>query len=229
MSGGKEEVIEPFADRLVGRYTIGDIVHPETGEVIVAHDTMITDAQCKAIIEAGITEARVRSAINCRAKHGVCVHCYGADLASGKPVSIGEAVGIIAAQSIGEPGTQLTMRTFHSGGVAGSDITQGLPRVEEIFEARKPKVAALLAEFDGTIRVEDTKKGRQVHMIDKETGEERVAPISLKTKLIVEEGAEVKRCQKLSDGTETPADILRISGLDAVYEYIIKEIQRVYR
>ena len=229
MSGGKEEVIEPFADRLVGRYVIGDVVNPTTGEVIVEHDTMITDAQCNAIIAAGIEEVRIRSAINCRAKQGVCVHCYGSDLASGKPVSIGEAVGIIAAQSIGEPGTQLTMRTFHSGGVAGSDITQGLPRVEEIFEARKPKVAALLAEFDGTIRVEDTKKGRQVHMIDKETGEEKVAPISLKTKLIVEEGAEVRRCQKLSDGTETPADILRISGLDAVYEYIIKEIQRVYR
>jgi len=121
------------------------------------------------------------------------------------------------------------MRTFHSGGVAGSDITQGLPRVEEIFEARKPKVAALLAEFDGIVTSEDTKKGRQVHMIDSETGEERVAPISLKTKLIVEEGATVKKCQKLTDGTETPADILRISGLDAVYEYIIKEIQRVYR
>ncbi len=229
MSGGKEEVIEPFADRLVGRYVIGNVVDPATGEVIVEHDTMITDDQCKAIVAAGIEEVRIRSTINCRAKHGVCVHCYGSDLASGKPVSIGEAVGIIAAQSIGEPGTQLTMRTFHSGGVAGSDITQGLPRVEEIFEARKPKVAALLAEFDGTIRVEDTKKGRQVIMIDKETGEEKVTPISLKTKLIVEEGAEVRRCQKLSDGTETPADILRISGLDAVYEYIIKEIQRVYR
>ncbi len=229
MSGGKEEVIEPFADRLVGRFAIGDIVDPATGEVIVANDTMITEPQVKAIIDAGIEEAHVRSAINCKAKHGVCVHCYGADLATGKPVSIGESVGIIAAQSIGEPGTQLTMRTFHSGGVAGSDITQGLPRVEEIFEARKPKVSALLAEFDGTIRIEDTKKGRQVHMIDKETGEERVAPISLKTKLVVEDGAEVRRCQKLSDGTETPADILRISGLVAVYEYIIKEIQRVYR
>ncbi len=229
MSGGKEEIIEPFADRLVGRYVIGNVVNPTTGEVIVEHDTMITDAQCKEIVAAGIEEVRIRSTINCRAKHGVCVHCYGSDLASGKPVSIGEAVGIIAAQSIGEPGTQLTMRTFHSGGVAGSDITQGLPRVEEIFEARKPKVAALLAEFDGTVRVEDTKKGRQVHMIDKETGEEKVAPISLKTKLIVKEGDEVRRCQKLSDGTETPADILRISGLDAVYEYIIKEIQRVYR
>jgi len=228
-SSGKSEIIEPFADRLVGRYTIGDIVNPETGELIVANDTMISDAQAKAIIESGITEAHVRSAINCRAKHGVCVHCYGADLATGRPVSIGESVGIIAAQSIGEPGTQLTMRTFHSGGVAGSDITQGLPRVEEIFEARKPKVSALLSEFDGTIRIEDTKKGRQVHMIDKETGEERVAPISLKTRLVVEDGAEVRRCQKLSDGTETPADILRISGLDAVYEYIIKEIQRVYR
>ena len=229
MSGGKEEVIEPFADRLLGRFTIGNVVNPTTGEVIVEHDTMISEAQVKAIIEAGIEEVCVRSAINCRAKHGVCVHCYGADLASGKPVSIGEAVGIIAAQSIGEPGTQLTMRTFHSGGVAGSDITQGLPRVEEIFEARKPKVAALLAEYNGTVTTEDTKKGRQVHMIDSETGEERITPISLKTKLIVEEGATVKKCQKLTDGTETPADILRISGLDAVYEYIIKEIQRVYR
>ena len=229
MSGGKEEVIEPFADRLLGRYTIGAVVNPTTGEVIVEDDTMISDAQVKAIIEAGIEEVRVRSAINCRAKHGVCVHCYGADLASGRPVSIGEAVGIIAAQSIGEPGTQLTMRTFHSGGVAGSDITQGLPRVEEIFEARRPKVAALLAEYNGTITVEDTKKGRQVHMVDSETGEEHIAPISLKTKLIVEDGATVRKCQKLTDGTETPADILRISGLDAVYEYIIKEIQRVYR
>ncbi len=229
MSGGKEEVIEPFADRLLGRYTIGAVVNPTTGEVIVEDDTMISDAQVKAIIEAGVEEVRVRSAINCRAKHGVCVHCYGADLASGRPVSIGEAVGIIAAQSIGEPGTQLTMRTFHSGGVAGSDITQGLPRVEEIFEARRPKVAALLAEYNGTITVEDTKKGRQVHMVDSETGEEHIAPISLKTKLIVEDGATVRKCQKLTDGTETPADILRISGLDAVYEYIIKEIQRVYR
>ncbi len=229
MSGGKEEVIEPFADRLLGRFTIGNVVNPTTGEVIVEHDTMISEAQVKAIIEAGIEEVCVRSAINCRAKHGVCVHCYGADLASGKPVSIGEAVGIIAAQSIGEPGTQLTMRIFHSGGVAGSDITQGLPRVEEIFEARKPKVAALLAEYNGTVTTEDTRKGRQVHMIDSETGEERITPISLKTKLIVEEGATVKKCQKLTDGTETPADILRISGLDAVYEYIIKEIQRVYR
>ncbi len=229
MSGGKEEVIEPFADRLIGRFVIGDVVDPATGEVIVEDDTMITDDACRRIIDAGIEEVRIRSTINCRAKHGVCVHCYGADLASGRPVSIGEAVGIIAAQSIGEPGTQLTMRTFHSGGVAGSDITQGLPRVEEIFEARRPKVAALLSEYDGTVRVEETKKGRQVHMIDRETGEEKVAPISLKTKLIVEEGAEVHRCQKLTDGTETPADILRISGLDAVYAYIIKEIQRVYR
>ncbi len=229
MPGGKEEVIEPFADRLLGRYTIGDVVNPATGEVIVEHDTMINPAQVKAIVDAGIEEVHIRSAINCKSKHGVCVHCYGADLASGKPVSIGEAVGIIAAQSIGEPGTQLTMRTFHSGGVAGSDITQGLPRVEEIFEARKPKVASLLAEFDGTVHVEETKKGRQVHMVDSETGEEKIVPVTLKTKLIVEEGATVKRCQKLSDGTETPADILRISGLDAVYEYIIKEIQRVYR
>ena len=171
----------------------------------------------------------IRSVINCKAKHGACVHCYGADLASGLPVSIGEAVGIIAAQSIGEPGTQLTMRTFHSGGVAGGDITQGLPRVEEIFEARKPKKVAVLSDFDGTVRIEDDKKLKRLTVIDDETGEERSTTVPYSSKIIVEDGQKVTKCQKLTDGTETSADILRISGLDAVYEYIIKEIQRVYR
>ncbi|MEG1742857.1 MAG: DNA-directed RNA polymerase subunit beta', partial [Clostridia bacterium] len=166
---------------------------------------------------------------NCRAKHGACVHCYGADLASGLPVSIGEAVGIIAAQSIGEPGTQLTMRTFHSGGVAGGDITQGLPRVEEIFEARKPKKTAILSDFNGTVRIEEVKRTKQIVVIDDETGEERATSVPYVMKIVVEDGAKVTKCQKLTDGTETPADILRISGLDAVYEYIIKETQRVYR
>ncbi len=229
LPGGKEEVIEPFEDRLIGRYVIGDLVNPKTGEVIVPDDTMINEEHIEKIKEAGIEKVHIRSVINCKAKHGTCVHCYGADLASGLPVSIGEAVGIIAAQSIGEPGTQLTMRTFHSGGVAGGDITQGLPRVEEIFEARKPKRTAVLSEFDGKVRIEESKKLKQVIVTDNETGEERGASVAVTTKIIVEDGAEVEKCQKLTDGTESPADILRISGLDAVYEYIIKEIQRVYR
>ncbi len=229
LSGGKEEVIEPFEDRLLGRYVIGDVCDPATGEVIVPDDTMITEDQAAKIIAAGIERVHIRSVINCRSRHGACVHCYGADLASGKPVSIGEAVGIIAAQSIGEPGTQLTMRTFHTGGVAGGDITQGLPRVEEIFEARKPKKVALLSDFNGTVRIEDDKKLRQITVIDDETGEERTSSVPYASKIEVEDGQKVTKCQKLTDGTETSADILRISGLDAVYEYIIKEIQRVYR
>ncbi len=229
LSGGKEEVIEPFEDRLFGRYVIGDLVNPNTGEIIVPHDTMITEEQVKEICKSGIEKVHIRSVINCKAKHGACVHCYGADLATGLPVSIGESVGIIAAQSIGEPGTQLTMRTFHSGGVAGGDITQGLPRVEEIFEARKPKRTAVLSDFNGTVRIEEAKKLKQIIVTDDDTGEERSTSVPILTKVIVEDGAHVEKCQKLTDGTESPADILRISGLDEVYEYIIKEIQRVYR
>ncbi len=229
LPGGKEAVIEPFEDRLIGRYTLGDIVDPATGEVIVPNDTMINEKQVERIVAAGIERVQIRSLINCRAKHGVCAHCYGADMTSGKQVNLGEAVGIIAAQSIGEPGTQLTMRTFHSGGIAGGDITQGLPRVEEIFEARKPKKTAVLAEFDGTFRIEESKKTKQLIVRDDETGEEKATSVPLLTKVAVEDGAKVVKCQKLTDGTECPADILRIKGLDAVYEYIIKETQRVYR
>ncbi|MBQ8896505.1 MAG: DNA-directed RNA polymerase subunit beta' [Clostridia bacterium] len=229
LPGGKEAVIEPFEDRLIGRFTIGDVVDPASGEVLVPDNTMIDEAGVKKIIAAGIESVQIRSLINCRAKHGVCAHCYGADMTTGKPVNIGEAVGIIAAQSIGEPGTQLTMRTFHSGGVAGGDITQGLPRVEEIFEARRPKKTAVLAEFDGTFRIEESKKTKQLIVRDDETGEEKATSVPLLTKVIVEDGAKVVKCQKLTDGTECPADILRIKGLDAVYDYIIKEIQRVYR
>ncbi|MBR0232221.1 MAG: DNA-directed RNA polymerase subunit beta' [Clostridia bacterium] len=229
LPGGKEEVIEPFEDRLRGRFTIGEIVDPATGEVIVGDNEMITEDHISKIINAGIKKVHIRSLINCRAKHGVCKHCYGADMTSGKPVNIGEAVGIIAAQSIGEPGTQLTMRTFHSGGVAGGDITQGLPRVEEIFEARKPKKTAVLAEYDGVFRVEESKKTKQLVVRDSETGAEKSVSVPLLTKIAVEDGANVVKCQKLTDGTEAPSDILRIKGLDAVYEYIIKEIQRVYR
>jgi len=230
MQGKKEEVIEKFEERLVGRYVIGDVTDPATGELIVPDDTMITEEQAARIKEAGIERVHIRSVINCKAKHGACVHCYGADLSSGRPVSIGESVGIIAAQSIGEPGTQLTMRTFHSGGVAGGDITQGLPRVEEIFEARRPKKFAYLSEFDGTVvAVQDDKKSKRITVRDDETGEEKTISAPYATKVIVEEGQKVRKCQKLTEGTETPGDILTISGLDAVYSYIIKEIQKVYR
>ena len=229
LPGGKEAVIEPFEDRLLGRYVVGDLCDPATGEVIVPDNTMINEDQISRIVAAGIDRVKIRSVINCRAKHGTCAHCYGADLASGLKVSIGESVGIIAAQSIGEPGTQLTMRTFHSGGVAGGDITQGLPRVEEIFEARRPKRTAVLSDFNGTVRIEETKKTKQIIVRDDETGEEAVTSVPMLTKIAVENGAKVVKCQKLTEGTECPADILRISGLDAVYSYIIKEIQRVYR
>ncbi|OGO88480.1 MAG: DNA-directed RNA polymerase subunit beta' [Clostridiales bacterium GWF2_36_10] len=229
LAGGKEEVIEPFEDRLIGRYVIGDVLDPNTGEVIVPNDTMIDEDQITRMSSSGVEEIHIRSVINCKAKHGACVHCYGSDLATGLPVSIGEAVGIIAAQSIGEPGTQLTMRTFHSGGVAGGDITQGLPRVEEIFEARKPKRTAVLSDFNGKVRIEESKKLKQIIVTDDETGEERGTSVPILTKVVVEDGAQVEKCQKLTDGTESPGDILRISGLNAVYEYIIKEIQRVYR
>ncbi len=228
LPGGKEEVIEPFADRLPGRYTIGDIIDERTGEVIVPDNTMLQEEEISKILEAGITSVHVRSVINCRAKHGVCVHCYGADMSTGKPVSIGEAVGIIAAQSIGEPGTQLTMRTFHSGGVAGGDITQGLPRVEEIFEARRPKKTATLAQFAGKVEIEEGKKTKQITITGDE-GDVVSVSVPLLTKIAVESGSHVEKCQKLTEGTEYPGDILDINGLDAVYEYIIKEVQRVYR
>ncbi|HBL83723.1 MAG: DNA-directed RNA polymerase subunit beta' [Clostridiales bacterium GWF2_38_85] len=224
-----KELIEPLVDRLPGRYTIGDIINPKTGEVIIENDRMITEEQAKDIVAAGVEKVHIRSILNCKCKYGVCVHCYGSDLASGKPVSIGEAVGIIAAQSIGEPGTQLTMRTFHSGGVAGSDITQGLPRVEELFEARKPKKTAVLADCSGTAVINDSKKNKIVIVTDEATGEEREHVIPAGIRLLVENGGYAVRGQCMTEGYENPADILRVKGLESVYEYIIKEIQRVYR
>ena len=171
--GDSSKPIEPLEDRLIGRYTMGDVINPETGEILVPDDTMLTEAMVKKIIAAGITEVRIRTVIHCRARHGICAHCYGADLASGKKVNVGEAVGIIAAQSIGEPGTQLTMRTFHSGGVAGSDITQGLPRVEELFEARTPKKPAILSAIDGVARIQPDENPnlQDVVVYNAETGE----------------------------------------------------------
>ncbi len=226
-----KNVLEPLADRIVGRYTIGPVVNPTTGEVIVEDDTMITEEHAKAITAAGIQQVYIRTVIQCHSKYGVCAHCYGADLASGKPVQIGEAVGIIAAQSIGEPGTQLTMRTFHSGGVAGSDITQGLPRVEELFEARQPKKAAIMAEQTGTVHVQvgEIPGMHDVSITADETNGFHKYTIPYGMRLAVVDGAHVERGQALTEGSKAPGDIMRILGLDAVYEYIIKEVQKVYR
>ncbi len=223
--------VEKLYDRLVGRYTVNDVVSEETGELIVPANTMISEEKAHEIVDAGITQVEVRTILRCLAKRGVCVHCYGADLAHGTPVAIGEAVGVIAAQSIGEPGTQLTMRTFHTGGVAGSDITQGLPRVEELFEARKPKKTAIVTEFTGTARIESDKKISRVHIKDpvEPTAEEVIYEIPFGMRLCIEDGESVKRGQPLTEGFLNPADVLRMNGIDAVYDYIIREVQKVYR
>ncbi len=223
------EVIEPLKDRLIGRFVIGDVIHPETGEVLVADNTMITDDSADAIVNAGIEKVLIRTILECKAKHGVCTHCYGADLASSKPVNVGEAVGIIAAQSIGEPGTQLTMRTFHTGGVAGADITQGLPRVEELFEARRPKKTAIVAEIGGVARITENKRMRTIVVSAGGDTEDVSYPIPFGVRIIIEDGTEVYAGQPLTEGSICPTDILRINGLDAAYDYIIREVQKVYR
>ena len=224
-------VIEPLKDRLAGRFTMGPVVNPETGEVIVEDDVMLDDDAVKKILDAGIEQVYIRTLIQCHAKQGVCAHCYGADLASGKLVSVGEAVGIIAAQSIGEPGTQLTMRTFHSGGIAGSDITQGLPRVEELFEARTPKKAAIISEVNGTVhtRLNESTHTTEVVVQSEEKGEPVKYQIPYGWTISVKDGDEVKIGQALTKGSKSPADIKRIQGLDAVYDYVIRETQSVYR
>ncbi|MBQ3866943.1 MAG: DNA-directed RNA polymerase subunit beta', partial [Clostridia bacterium] len=199
-----------------------------TGEVIIGANEMMTDKICDKIIAAGINRLTVRTTLKCHARNGVCAHCYGMNLATSKPVTIGEAVGIIAAQSIGEPGTQLTMRTFHSGGIAGSDITMGLPRVEELFEARKPKKTAILADMSGTCSIVETKRSRNV-TITGEGGETSTLAVPNIMTLKVKEGDYVMKGDPLSDGNMAPADILVTKGLTAVYDYIITEVQRVYR
>jgi len=224
----EQQVIESLADRLGGRFVIGDVVHPETGEVIVPDNTMISPEQVKQIVDAGITEVNVRSILRCEAKRGVCAHCYGSDLASGKKVNVGEAVGIIAAQSIGEPGTQLTMRTFHTGGIAGANITQGLPRIEELFEARRPKKTAAIAEIDGTITIREDKRMRNI-VITGEDGREVAYPIPFGMHIKVQDGDKVVIGQGMTEGYKAPADILRVQGLDAVFDYIVREVQKVYR
>ena len=235
-------VLENLQDRIMGRYTIGEIINPKTGEVIVGDDEMISEEQANEIVAAGINKVYIRTAIQCHAKRGICAHCYGADLASGNPVKVGEAVGIIAAQSIGEPGTQLTMRTFHSGGVAGSDITQGLPRVEELFEARTPKKTCVLAEADGTVeRIEagDVANTYTIYLKNEESGETIRHAIPFGKRVTVSVGDTVAKGDALTDGSKAPADIMRIFDdpndpanrdyLDKIYEYIIKETQKVYR
>jgi len=222
-------VVEPLRDRLVGRYVIGNVVHPETGEVLVEDNTMISDAQANAIVAAGIEKVHIRTVLQCRSRYGVCAHCYGADLANDRPVNVGESVGIIAAQSIGEPGTQLTMRTFHTGGVAAANITQGLPRVEELFEARKPKKTAIVAEAAGTVKVESVKKTHNITILPDDGSEAIVYQIPFGTKILVEDNSHVNKGTSLTEGDKNPADILRISGIDAVYDYLLLEVQKVYR
>ena len=228
-----KNVLEPLSDRIIGRFTMGDVINPATGEVMVPDDTMISEEDAAAITAAGITEVCIRTPIQCHARYGICAHCYGADMSTGKPVSVGEAVGIIAAQSIGEPGTQLTMRTFHSGGVAGSDITQGLPRVEELFEARAPKKAAVMAEKAGIAYVQsdpETPGMNDIFIHDPETNVELVKyNIPYGMRLAVSDGDHVEVGQALTEGSKAPADIMRIQGLDEVYAYLIKEVQKVYR
>ena len=222
------EVIEEIYDRIVGRYTIDPIVNPITGEVIVEADSMILEEQAEKIVAAGIEEVEIRTVLNCKTRHGVCSKCYGRNLATGKEVNIGEAIGIIAAQSIGEPGTQLTMRTFHTGGVAGGDITQGLPRVEELFEARKPKGLAVIAEIDGRVEIDETGKRKEIIVVPNE-GEKQVYSIAYNSRLRVKEGQMVKAGDPLTQGSINPHDIVRVKGIDGVQEYIVKEVQRVYR
>ena len=223
------EVIEDLQDRIRGRWSAYDIIHPETGEIIVPADTMITVDQAEAVEKAGIKKVWIRTVLTCRSEVGICAKCYGANMASGRYVRIGESVGIIAAQSIGEPGTQLTMRTFHTGGIAGDDITQGLPRVEELFEARKPKGLAIIAEFGGNVTLNDTKKKREVIITNPETGETKDYLIPYGSRIKVYDGDIIEAGDEITEGSVNPHDILKIKGLRGVQDYMIQEVQRVYR
>ena len=225
-------VLEPLEERLTGRFVVDPVVDPKTGEVLIEADRMMTSDDAKRIVDAGIESVKIRSLITCKSRHGVCRKCYGANLAFNEPVQVGEAVGIIAAQSIGEPGTQLTMRTFHTGGVAGgADITQGLPRVEELFEARKPKQLAILSEIEGDVRFEEIKKSRHVIVYNKDTAEEKKYLIPYGARLCenIVEGAHITKGTELTLGAVNPHDVLAILGEEAVYNYLIKEVQFAYR
>ncbi len=223
------KLVEPLKARVIGRYTVEPVVHPETGEVIVEADQMISYEQAEAIEQAGVRSVVCRSVFTCRSDHGVCAKCYGANLATGSNVNIGEAVGIIAAQAIGEPGTQLTMRTFHTGGVASADdITQGLPRVEELFEARKPKGLAVISEINGTVHIDESKKRREA-VVTGDDGESESYLIPFGSKLKVQEGDVIEAGDELTEGSVNPHDILKIKGIKGVQAYLLKEVQSVYR
>ena len=229
------EVIESLQERITGRYLCENIVDKD-GNILVKANHMVTPKRAELICKKGVdekgeplTQIKIRTILTCRSHSGVCAKCYGANMATGEPVQVGEAVGIIAAQSIGEPGTQLTMRTFHSGGVAGGDITQGLPRVEELFEARKPKGLAIITEIAGTANLNDTKKKREIIVTNKETGESKAYLIPYGSRIKVSDGAELEAGDELTEGSVNPHDILRIKGLRAVQDYMIQEVQRVYR
>ena len=229
------EVIESLQDRITGRYICENIVDKD-GNILVKANHMVTPKRAELICKKGVdekgeplTQIKIRTILTCRSHNGVCAKCYGSNMATGEPVQVGEAVGIIAAQSIGEPGTQLTMRTFHSGGVAGGDITQGLPRVEELFEARKPKGLAIITEIAGTANLNDTKKKREIIVTNKETGESKAYLIPYGSRIKVADGAELEAGDELTEGSVNPHDILRIKGLRAVQDYMIQEVQRVYR
>ncbi len=223
----RNAIIVKLEDRLVGRYALNDVVNPTTGEVIVKGNTLISEAQAKAIVAAGITSVTIRSLFGCETKDGVCVHCYGRNLATGRNVKVGEAVGIMAAQSIGEPGTQLTMRTFHTGGVAGSDITQGLPRVQELFEARNPKGEALISEISGKVTKVEEKGDYFVVTVTNDL-EEKVYQTNYGAHLRVHEGDEVKNGGKITEGAISPKKLLEYADVTAVENYILKEVQKVY-
>ena len=223
----RNAIVVKLFDRLVGRYALNDVINPNTGEVIVKGNTMINEESAKAIIDAGITEVEIRSLFGCETKDGVCVHCYGRNLATGREVQVGEAVGIMAAQSIGEPGTQLTMRTFHTGGVAGSDITQGLPRVQELFEARNPKGEALISEIPGEITKIEEKNGCYLVTVTNEL-EEKTYTTSFGAKLRVKKGDQVINGGKITEGAIDPKKLLEVSDVKAVERYIVKEVQKVY-
>ena len=226
----KGSVVDTFGNRIRGRYPLEDICDPATGELLISNDTLMTEDDAKLLESHGIHSVRIRTVLGCKARSGVCAKCYGMNLATSEEVNMGEAVGIIAAQSIGEPGTQLTMRTFHSGGVAGDDITQGLPRVEELFEARKPKKMGQLAEISGRVSIDTTQRAAyRTVTITADDGEVKQYQIAHNMGLKVSDGSEVKRGDRLTDGSLSPHDVLRISGLEAVQNYLIQEVQAVYR
>ncbi|QNB47437.1 DNA-directed RNA polymerase subunit beta' [Thermanaerosceptrum fracticalcis] len=222
------EAIESLLERIVGRYAMEDVLHPETGEILVQAGQEITENDASRIVEAGIKEVYIRSVLTCKSRYGVCRKCYGRNLATGRMVEIGEAVGIIAAQSIGEPGTQLTMRTFHTGGVAGDDITQGLPRVEELFEARKPRGQGIIAEIDGKVHITEIKGRKEIEIVH--PGEEKIIyQIPFGSRIKVKEGQMVEAGDELTEGSINPHDLLKVKGLRGVQTYLLREVQRVYR